>query len=330
MCSPLLGNLLALGLLLSAHVAGAAKCQTSNFPQEPGTAKNQTICVGKTERSYVLFLPANYKSSPTPRSLILSYHARSRTATSQLKLDLLTTPFFNNDNIIVYPQGIENMWQGAPGVKTNDILFTTTLLKHLSTTHTSTAHRIDSTKIYATGKSQGGGFVGQLACHPTTSSLIAAFAAVSGAFYTTTPADDCDADTVSISCKASRLIPFLEFHGGKDDTISYEGGERRNACLPSIPHYLRSWAERDDFTPQNVTSRLSRDVQVHTFGNGMVTGYYDRTLGHDWPSTKKNSDNGREGHGVASFNASSIIMEFFGRYTLGSDSGGSRKVREEL
>lgn len=46
---------------------------------------------------------------------------------------------------------------------------------------------IDVHRIYATGKSIGGGFVSVLACNMTMSARTAAFAAVSGAFYINTP-----------------------------------------------------------------------------------------------------------------------------------------------
>ena len=97
--------MLAILPLLLAHAA--AQCQTSNFTQNPGTHKNHTLCVGSTQRSYLLFLPKNYDEIPNHRPLILSYHGFGKTATNQLNLDLLTTPYFNNDSIVAYPQGID-------------------------------------------------------------------------------------------------------------------------------------------------------------------------------------------------------------------------------
>jgi poly(3-hydroxybutyrate) depolymerase len=205
-------------------------------------------------------------------------------------------------------------WQGVPNWPVDDILFTNKLLDHLLATY-----NIDSKRVYATGKSQGGGFVGLLACHSNTSRRIAAFAPVSGAFYTTASnkENECEPDTVKITCNPTRRpISFIEFHGGKDDTIDYNGGSRRGVCLPSIPHYLRAWALRNGFKSQSQTSGLSQNAVVHSYANGTIKGYFDSIIGHDWPSTIANADNSRKGHVLASFNATSIILDFFDKITL--------------
>lgn len=59
----------------------------------------------------------------------------------------------------------------------NDIGFVEDLIKSLQSQYC-----IDSTRIYASGMSNGGGFTGTLACDPTASNLFAAFAPHSGAF----------------------------------------------------------------------------------------------------------------------------------------------------
>lgn len=43
-------------------------------------------------------------------------------------------------------------------------------------------------------------------------------------------------------------------------------------------------------------------------------------IGHDWPSTQPNSDNSQEGRHPASFNASSLILDFFEAHPLPLDS----------
>lgn len=207
------------------------------------------------------------------------------------------------------------MWQGAPGVTTDDLGFTTAILDHIESTYC-----VDKSHIFATGKSQGGGFCGQLACNADLSKRIAAFAPVSGAFYIS-GAKTCDPDTVKIPCSPGRAkIPFLEFHGGIDDTIAYDGGKRKGACLPSIPHYIREWAARDGLGTKNTTSKVSDDTVRCSFGSGsdegLVQHVFDKNIGHDWPSTSSNSDNSRDGHEPATYNATPIILDFFSKYSL--------------
>jgi poly(3-hydroxybutyrate) depolymerase len=80
---------------------------------------------------------------------------------------------------------------------------------------------IDNSRIYAAGKSNGGGFVGGvLACDTKLSTKIAAFAPVAGAFYIP--------NFIEKGCNPGRPdIPILEFHGGNDGVIPYSGGPRR-------------------------------------------------------------------------------------------------------
>lgn len=111
---------------------------------------------------------------------------------------------------------------------------------------------------------------------------------------------------------------MLEFHGLKDKTVSYAGNSsRKNACLPAIPHWAQAWAARDELANPtvNVTSNLTADTQVYTFGTGadegLVVQVTDSKLAHDWPSTVPVGD--KE---TASFNATPIIIEFFQKYPL--------------
>jgi poly(3-hydroxybutyrate) depolymerase len=222
---------------------------------------------------------------------------------------ICTTPYHNNSHTT------QNIWQGVPKVGTKDVDFTLQLLDHLTQTYA-----VNASRIYATGKSDGGGLTGVLACDPAASKRFAAFAPVSGAFYTTTLAADCrHPGNISIECSPtkSRLpIPFIEFHGGQDDTIGYNGGKKRGVCLPSIPHYVTEWSVRDNLGTTNTKKSVANDTVVYTFGDGMVRGYYSENVKHDWPSTTPNADNSRPGHSVAPYDATPIILDFFKQYTL--------------
>jgi poly(3-hydroxybutyrate) depolymerase len=116
-------------------------------------------------------------------------------------------------------------------------------------------------------------------------------------------------------------MPILAFHGGNDTTISYIGGERKNECLPAIPHFVQEWAARDGLGDQNVTTPLASNTVVYSFGRGyharLVELVYDSVIGHDWPSTLPNADNEVAGHHPASFNATPIILQFFEHHPLG-------------
>ena len=110
--------------------------------------------------------------------MILSFHGSGKDMGYQAKLSRLTEPAINNDSIAVFPNGMsvgsppERRWEGAPycsGV--SDTFFVTDLLNHMRDNYC-----VDNSKIYASGNSNGGGFVNVLACSPGHGGDFTAFA----------------------------------------------------------------------------------------------------------------------------------------------------------
>ncbi|OAA60043.1 carbohydrate esterase family 1 protein [Cordyceps fumosorosea ARSEF 2679] len=298
--------------LLATGAAALASVGSCAAVRRDG-ASNITITSNKVTRSFLLWVSPTY-SSKTPASVILSFHGGSRDAKDQLELDGFTTASANAASIVAYPQGIDDVWQGVPGVTVDDVKFTHDILDYLKGKYS-----IDKTRIYASGKSDGGGFCNVLACDDGASKRIAAFAPVSGAFYV--DASPCHPDTVKLPCSPGRKdIPLMEFHGGNDTTIRYEGGTRRGECLPAIPHFVQQWAARDGLGLQNKTSKVANNTEMYTYGSGaragLVKHVFESDIGHDWPSTAPNHDNSRDGHHVASYNATPMILEFFSQHRL--------------
>jgi poly(3-hydroxybutyrate) depolymerase len=75
--------------------------------------------------------------------------------------------------------------------------------------------------------SNGGGWIGTLACDPVGSTLFTAFAAHSGAFYT-------DVNGPENGCAPANKVPMLEIHGASDKTVKYEGGQGDGGPEPPI------------------------------------------------------------------------------------------------
>ena len=94
-------------VLLILKAVAAQDCSSAPITSA-GSKKSQTICLsGGDKRSYTIYLPENYGSSTTLHPLILSYHGGTRTPDTQIGLDLFTTPYFNQDAVVVYPAGID-------------------------------------------------------------------------------------------------------------------------------------------------------------------------------------------------------------------------------
>lgn len=125
-----------------------------------------------------------------------------------------------------------------------------------------------------------------LACDFSLSRRIAAFAPVSGAYYVKT--DSCAPETMVIPCNSGRRkIPMIAFHGERDETVGFAGGEDKGHCLPSIPQFIQNWAMRDSLGLENTTTMPRKDTLVYKFGKGLekglITLVYDTSIGHEWP-----------------------------------------------
>ncbi|KAF7590083.1 hypothetical protein BBP40_003285 [Aspergillus hancockii] len=285
-------------------------------PGGPSDGVNFTTADG-TQRYYLVHIPSNYDVN-TPAPLIFSFHGRGKTAEGQEQLSQFSNEAWNPNGIAIYPQGLKKQWQGDPNsVGVDDIGFTLGMLEYFQENYC-----IDSSRVYAAGKSNGGGFTNLLACNATSSTKIAAFGPVSGAYYQDVSEKDCHPTTVPVECAPGRSpIPIIEFHGSNDTTIPYGGGGRRGKCLPTIPHFVREWSKRDGYGLHNKTTELyGGHVQKYEYGTGVsfgiVTHYLIDGLGHDWPSVLPNSDNPNGTY----LNATPIIMDFFNRYTLPDSS----------
>lgn len=180
----------------------------------------------------------------------------------------------------------------------------------------SSSYCISSRKIFAAGKSNGGGLTNLLACDPKASSIIAAFAPVAGAYYLTKAGKPP-------TCSPSRLTPILEFHGFQDETAPYAGGNntRDNGFLPSIPAWVDDWATRDGCVPgRNKTTVLcgegSKKITRYNWDcQGVldaVVHYNFTNLKHVWPSREGNDDGDR----TTCYDATPLIMDWFSKHVL--------------
>lgn len=316
-----ISTLLVTALAGLAVAAPSAGCNAST--DVPALEERITTDLVKNKtRSYMYWLPPNYNHS-VPAPVILSYHGVRQSPEKQANLDWFGDTQYNTDYIVVYPQAVsppgvdEVMWQGPKQATQDDITFTMDILDELEENFC-----VDTDRIYASGKSEGGGFVGMLACNTTSNQRFAAYAPVSGAFY---PGNNDEStkgckETVEIPCDPQRCnIPFLEFHGGADFLAPIDGGLQRHECLPDIQYYMSEWAKRDNISEEPIEQyNLTSVATVYKYDEkGTVTWVYDgETIGHDWPWTVVNPDTIRAHSKPASFNATPFIFDWFSNFTL--------------
>ncbi|KAI1126833.1 Alpha/Beta hydrolase protein [Nemania abortiva] len=329
-------NLLTAGLLLLAGAGSASPAGLSSAHRASGCGKEPDVRLNRriaeelpSGREYLFWVPPNYDPHrETP--LVLSFHGATKTPAAQADLDLLTTPFFNTDHIVVYPSSGEygankgRYWQGAPQTpaSVDDVGFVLEVLDAMEERFC-----VDRARVYATGKSQGGLMTNNLACDPRSSSRIAAFAPVSGSYYVNVTGPACTPQTLAFDCHPAREhVPLLIFHGGADQTINFTGGARSGECVPDIPHFVDAWAARDGVGGGSTERSgplpgAGDNAMLYRYGSGeledLVEFVYDGDhVNHQWPATIVNADSIEYASSPATFNASSLIMSFFGRYNL--------------
>ena len=279
--------------------------------QPGGTSALRTLASGGRERSYVLHLPDGYEHrSDWP--LVVVYHGRGNSgAETEAFSKLSTLPA-----VVAYPNGEigtgdgdRQAWQGAPyeppGV--DDVAFTEDLLDELQATTC-----VDERRTYATGKSNGAGLVGLLACR--LPDRFAAVAPVAGAFYPGT----------ALGCEDTAPVPVMDIHGTGDVTIPYAGDADR--ALPAIPDWVGGWVGRDGCRARPHTRVTEPDITT-TRWRGCRKGTEVVHVavtdgGHVWPGADVYSGGG---YVTQTIEAHEVIWDFFSRHRLDrSDVGADR------
>lgn len=278
----------------------SAGCGTAP-PQEPGESRQHPLASDGLDRSYRLHLPEDY-TADRPWPVVLAFHGRGNTGAGTEEFSGLS----ELPAVVAYPEGVvgdgdgqRQAWQGAPysapGV--DDVAFTHDLLDQLEADLC-----VDERRVYATGKSNGGGFTGILAC--TASERITAIAPVAGAFY---PND--------LGCSPERPVPVIEFHGTDDATIPYTGDRERG--LPAVDDWSADWAQRNGCRPQSRSTRTEPDITTHRWhGCDQHARVWHVAVdggGHTWPGADSYSGGG---HTTQTIEAHEEMWRFLSRYRL--------------
>ncbi|XP_055343105.1 uncharacterized protein LOC129591467 [Paramacrobiotus metropolitanus] len=311
MCSTIPVSIL-MPLLMGWRSASADQPSGCGNPHPVGFNDDRTInhvVSGGLDRYYAIYVPLNYNADTNQRRpLIFDFHGSGGSPQKQYENSMYYDNPKGSEYIAVYPTGIKKHWQGPsyadPTV--NDLQFVTDLLAHIEANYC-----IDPNRIYASGKSNGGGFVDTLACSDH-GDRFAAFAMAAAALYT---------DNELNGCPKRRAI--LEAHGEQDTTILYHGSDAASGgSVPDIPTWVRWWAERNGCDPA-VDGSVSEDLggyDVTSYSCGgmvnIVQHYKVHELGHCWPSSNgKNSDSERDVCADRSLDFTAAVVEFFEKWT---------------
>ncbi|CAO2647584.1 Nn.00g085060.m01.CDS01 [Neocucurbitaria sp. VM-36] len=258
------------------------------------------------DRSYSYHLPSSYNAN-NAYPIVIGFHGSSSIGTF-LELDTkMSEARYSGEKIMIYPNGVGGSWAG-PTYHTGssvqeDVQFVADLIDDVKGRFC-----VDDQKVYGVGMSNGGGFIGTLACDPVGSALFTAIAAHSGAFYT-------DVNGPANGCAPSKVLPLLEIHGAADNTVKYEGGQGDGGEQPPISSWLEWWAQRNDCSSK--TEEALNDGKVHHYSwtcdgkTGLLQHYKIDDLGHCWADTEPNISQLTVPQGPSVIKASETVMKFF-------------------
>ncbi len=231
--------------------------------------------------------------SAIARPLVLDFHGLGEGASIHARTTQFG-PLSQKDGFVVaFPNGSGTpvQWDTSATSSPNpDLQFVSSLLDQIESQQC-----IDTSRVYASGLSDGSFMVSLLAC--TMSTRFAAVGAVSGL-------------VVPSPCNPTRRVPIVTFHGTADPILLFNGGigtATLNYLLgrgpppststtvpakldgPGVPATVRTWAHMDGCGSKQKDVPLGTQVILRTYKcppNSPVDFYIIIGGGHSWPGSK--------------------------------------------
>ncbi len=296
----------------------------------------QGLVVAGSPRWYLMTTPASATPTPpstggttsddTPRPLVLDFHGVAESALLQADTSQFGALGQLDGFVVVTPSGTGDPvhWDTTDHTAANpDLQFVSALLDHVEATQC-----IDTSRVYATGFSDGAVMASQLAC--TMADRFAAVGAVSGV-------------ELQQPCDPTRPVPMITFHGTADPILYFNGGVDTAALTallgpdeptfppttatqpprldgPGVPATVRDWAVLDGCDPRPIDSRVGSQVIIRRYSCPLGTDvrfYIVLGGGHEWPGSAVSSANAvRAGMTTFQVNATDQQWEFFQQFQL--------------
>jgi polyhydroxybutyrate depolymerase len=233
-------------------------------------ASIHTIGVGGRDRVYRLHKPSGLPASASLVVVLHGWYGSAEGAERSYGWDQLAD---SAKFVAVYPDGVKRAWNvngggccGRPAQENiDDVGFISAVVANVAKNI-----GIDTSRVYATGMSNGGIMSYTLACNTT---LFAAIGPVAG--------------TQLDPCRSPHPVSVMAVHGTADPVIPYGGGLGHGFAHingPPVPELNALWRKIDQCQPPTE----STDDQVTTSTAGCVEGRGVALVtvadgGHHWP-----------------------------------------------
>jgi polyhydroxybutyrate depolymerase len=316
----------------TAGAGGGSTTTAAVAPGDPvpsagcGTTKVRSVVAERqylddSDRWWLLTTPLEHDGA-TPIPLVLDFHGLMEGAEVHSKMTGFGEFALDHGFAVAMPQGSGTPihWAVNPDPATNeDLAYAAGMLDQLEASLC-----IDTSRVYATGLSNGAFFSSVLAC--TMADRFAAVAPVAGIIH---PG----------GCEPSRPVPILAFHGTEDPILLFNGGvgprlgniisgntddepplPKADLNGPGYPASAQEWAETDGCDPTPTESKVTDTITERRWScPAGVEVLFDIIAGggHSWPGSAFSEKAGKlVGATDMSIDADQVIWDFFQRHRL--------------
>ena len=253
---------------------------------EPGSYTTVNLPSG---RSFILSVPKDY-TGEKKWPIVLAFPGWGQSAENLRGYSRLDAA----DAITVFAEGKKQAWSPAPYAKTStaeDKKFVRDIIDAVRATY-----RVDDSRIFATGMSNGGGVAAYLACQ--MSDVFKSVATVSAAYY----------QDILKDC-AHSPVGRLDIHGTVDPVVGYYGGTRHKTKYYSVESVLEQDRKRNGCSTKVDTTRLVNNALDMKWSGCTAPLEHIRIAGgsHVWPGGTADAHNE-----VGKFFATDRVLDFFG------------------
>lgn len=265
--------------------------------QGEGELLSLTLSHNALSREYLLYTPQGYDGS-SKLPMMLNFHGFGGTMNGHMGAADMRTLADSENFILVYPQGSPldgySHWNSSlPGgdnkSEADDFGFINALINKVAS-----EYEIDTTRVYASGYSNGGFMSHSLACY--AGDKIAAIAGVAGSIL--------DAE----SCAPAHKTAVMVVHGTADETVLYEGSNG----FSSVEGALDYWIDFNETNTAPVTESYidgSTTIERYSYSDASNQTYVEHYKvidgGHIWFKFNYNGSTTNE-----------LIWEFVSQWSL--------------
>ncbi|HET6774968.1 MAG TPA: PHB depolymerase family esterase [Acidimicrobiales bacterium] len=300
----------------------------------PGCDRGATAQADRTEggidvrgaaRRFLLSAPAQ-EEGDNPLPLVLDFHGLAEGADIHAEMTRLGPLGVEEGFVTVFPHGTGEpvRWDVGTDPKANDDLaYVDALLDHVGRERC-----IDTSRVYATGLSNGAMMASAVGC--AMADRVAAIAPIAGIL-------------LPEPCEPARPVPVFTIHGTADPILLFNGGigtEVLDSALggvggdgattttappdldgPGYPETVRAWAALGGCDPDSAEDeRVGDEVIRRTFDcpeDAPVEFLIVEGGGHSWPSSEfSRSIEGVVGHTTFEVDASAAVWAFVRQFHL--------------